>query len=195
MATFCGRYFAELDSHPEAWEPIPTAARHGRVTLVYSSHDTEHNNAVALKEYLQAHLGQKKGTLMPDFGTSRGAARAPDATAGPSLTFDLAQQIRELRQESYWQSGRNSKTLVKYDDFRIVLTALKAKTTIHEHHSAGRISVQTVEGHLRMHSGGREFDLPAGRVLVLDRALPHDVVAIEDSACLLTIAWPEGAGH
>ena len=31
-----------------------SAARHGRVTLVYSSHDTEHNNAVALQQYLQA---------------------------------------------------------------------------------------------------------------------------------------------
>jgi quercetin dioxygenase-like cupin family protein len=132
---------------------------------------------------------------MPDSETSRGAARAPETTAGPSLTVDLAQQIRELRQECYWQSGRNSKTLAKYSDFRIVLTALQAKTTIHEHHSAGRISVQTIEGHLRMHADGREFDLPAGRILVLDRALPHDVVAIEDSAFLLTIAWPEGAEH
>ena len=59
---FRRRYFGELDSHPEAWEPIRTAARHGRVTLVYSSHDTEHNNAVTLKKYLQAHMGQKKGT-------------------------------------------------------------------------------------------------------------------------------------
>ena len=59
---FCRRYFAELNSHPEAWERIRDAARGGRVTLVYSSHDTEHNNAVALKEYLQAHMGQKKGT-------------------------------------------------------------------------------------------------------------------------------------
>jgi quercetin dioxygenase-like cupin family protein len=132
---------------------------------------------------------------MPDPETSRGAARAAEVTAGPSLTFDLAQQIRELRQESYWQSGRNSKTLAKYADFRIVLTALQAKTTIHEHHSAGRISVQTLEGHLQMHAGGKEFDLPAGRMLVLDRSLPHDVLAIEDSAFLLTIAWPEGAEH
>ena len=59
---FRRRYFGELASQPEAWEPIRSAARHGRVTLVYSSHDTEHNNAVALKEYLQAHMGQKKGT-------------------------------------------------------------------------------------------------------------------------------------
>ena len=27
-------------------------ARHGRVTLVYSTRDTEYNNAVALQEYL-----------------------------------------------------------------------------------------------------------------------------------------------
>src|SRR2546429_7357633 len=28
-------------------------------------------------------------------------------------------------------------------------------------------------------------------LLALDRALPHDVKALEDSAFLLTIAWPE----
>jgi uncharacterized protein YeaO (DUF488 family) len=57
---FRRRYFAELDSHPEAWEQIRSAARHGRVTLVYSAHDMEHNNALALKEYLDAHMGKKK---------------------------------------------------------------------------------------------------------------------------------------
>ena len=48
------RYFRELDSQPECWQPLLAAARRGTVTLVYSSHDEEHNNAVALKEYLQA---------------------------------------------------------------------------------------------------------------------------------------------
>jgi uncharacterized protein YeaO (DUF488 family) len=52
-ARFRERYFHELDSRPEAWQPIVAAARRGTVTLVYSSHDTEHNNAVALQEYLQ----------------------------------------------------------------------------------------------------------------------------------------------
>ncbi len=61
-ATFRRRYFAELDAHPEACEPIRAAARQGRVTLVYSAHDTEHNNAVALKEYLEAYTGLKKRT-------------------------------------------------------------------------------------------------------------------------------------
>jgi uncharacterized protein YeaO (DUF488 family) len=49
---FRRRYFRELDSRPEAWQPILSAARLGRVTLVYSSRDTQHNNAVALQEYL-----------------------------------------------------------------------------------------------------------------------------------------------
>jgi uncharacterized protein YeaO (DUF488 family) len=53
-ARFRERYFHELDSRPEAWQPIVSAARHGKVTLVYSSHDTKHNNAVALQEYLRA---------------------------------------------------------------------------------------------------------------------------------------------
>jgi uncharacterized protein YeaO (DUF488 family) len=51
---FRKRYRRELDSAPEVWRPIAAAASRGRVTLVYSSHDTEHNNAVALLEYLEA---------------------------------------------------------------------------------------------------------------------------------------------
>ena len=50
---FRRRYFAELGRTPHAWAPIRDAARHGTVTLLYSSHDTEHNNAVALKEYVE----------------------------------------------------------------------------------------------------------------------------------------------
>ena len=51
---FRTRYFRELDARPESWQPILSAARDGTVTLVYSSHDTRHNNAVALQEYLDA---------------------------------------------------------------------------------------------------------------------------------------------
>jgi uncharacterized protein YeaO (DUF488 family) len=53
---FRARYFRELDSQPSAWRPILSAARRGRVTLVYSSHDEHHNNAVALQDYLRAKL-------------------------------------------------------------------------------------------------------------------------------------------
>ena len=53
---FRRRYFAELDGKPDALQPILEAAGHGKVTLLYSAHDTEHNNAVALKSYLERRL-------------------------------------------------------------------------------------------------------------------------------------------
>lgn len=53
---FRRRYFSELKTNPDAWKPLLVAARHGTVTLVYSSHDQEHNNAVALEEFLKKHL-------------------------------------------------------------------------------------------------------------------------------------------
>ena len=49
---FRARYARELDAHPEAWRAIRAAARKGVVTLVYGARDAEHNNAVALREYL-----------------------------------------------------------------------------------------------------------------------------------------------
>ncbi len=53
---FRRRYFRELEKHRAALEPIIAAARHGTVTLVYSAHDVEHNNAVALRDYLERFL-------------------------------------------------------------------------------------------------------------------------------------------
>ena len=50
--SFQRRYFKELDAKPEAWRPLLDAARRGDVTLLYSARDAEHNNAVALKNYL-----------------------------------------------------------------------------------------------------------------------------------------------
>ena len=50
---FQRRYFAELTSKPEACQPILEAAQRGNVTLLYSARDTQHNNAVALKAYVE----------------------------------------------------------------------------------------------------------------------------------------------
>jgi len=56
---FCLKYFRELDAQPESWRPIVSAAKRGRVTLVYSSRDTERNNAVALRQYLLDKLRRR----------------------------------------------------------------------------------------------------------------------------------------
>ncbi|MBW7907753.1 MAG: DUF488 domain-containing protein [Kiritimatiellae bacterium] len=48
---FQKRYRAELDKNRDALLPILSAAKKGDVTLLFSSHDEEHNNAVVLQEY------------------------------------------------------------------------------------------------------------------------------------------------
>lgn len=57
---FQHKYFAELEKRPGSWQPILEAAKRGPVTLLYSSHDTEHNNAVALKRFLEARMAQQR---------------------------------------------------------------------------------------------------------------------------------------
>ena len=49
---FRKRYARELDANPDAVAELRQWLKHGRVTLVYSARDTEHNQAVALREYL-----------------------------------------------------------------------------------------------------------------------------------------------
>jgi quercetin dioxygenase-like cupin family protein len=129
---------------------------------------------------------------MSDDPEGRAAHRRPHPRplAAAYLEFDLAREIEELHREPEWASGQNARTLVKYDDLRVVLTALKADARIPEHRTEGRISIQTLRGHLQVRAEGRTFDLPAGSLLALDRGLAHDVHALEDSVMLLTIAWP-----
>lgn len=53
---FRRRYFTELRAHPDEVRTLRGLVRGtGPVTLVFSARDTEHNNAVALREYLTRH--------------------------------------------------------------------------------------------------------------------------------------------
>jgi quercetin dioxygenase-like cupin family protein len=129
---------------------------------------------------------------MSDDTHDAGQHRRPhtQAMAGPFLELDLTRELAQLNDEPDWQNGHNARTLVKYEDFRIVLVGLKAHARIPEHKAGGRVSIHTIAGHLQVRAQDRTFSLPAGRVLVLDQAVPHDVEALQESALLLTIAWP-----
>jgi uncharacterized protein YeaO (DUF488 family) len=67
---FRRRYFSELDRKPEIWRPILVAAQIGTVTLVYAARDNDHNNAVALKEYLETRRQPRhSGAPVPNGST------------------------------------------------------------------------------------------------------------------------------
>jgi quercetin dioxygenase-like cupin family protein len=107
------------------------------------------------------------------------------------MDFNLSTEVAQLHQEDAWlRTGHNSKTLVKQPDFRIVLIALKKGGRVEEHKADARISIHTLSGHVKLQLPDEIVDLPAGHLLALDRALEHDLEAIEESAILLTISWP-----
>ena len=57
---FQRRYRAELANNSAAYQPVLDAATKGDITLLYSAHDTEHNNAMALKSYLEERFRDNK---------------------------------------------------------------------------------------------------------------------------------------
>ncbi len=115
----------------------------------------------------------------------------PMFLVGRSTELDLTRELEELRHGPEWDTGIARKVLIRYPDFQITLRRMKAKTRIPDHHNPGCICIQTIFGHIRMRTEDKLFDLPQGKMLILDRAITHDVEAVEESAFLLTVAHPE----
>ena len=133
--------------------------------------------------------------MQPEKVQSQVARPIPIVMPRRSTEFDFAQELEQLRQSPEWESGIARRMLISYPDLQITLRRMKANTRIPEHYNPGRICVQTIFGHIRMHADGKLFDLPQGKMLVLDRAVTHDVEAVVESAFLLTVAYPEKAGR
>jgi len=111
--------------------------------------------------------------------------------AGRSLTFDLAAEGQELQKEKPWgERGHNGRTLLKQPDLRIVLIAIKAGERIPTHRAAETFAVQTLSGRVRVHLPTETVELPGGHLLALERALSHDVEALEQSTILVWLSWP-----
>lgn len=127
----------------------------------------------------------------PSGETGGSPQRPARQVAAPALAFDLAAERASLQQEVSWQRGdRNARTLVEEPSLRLVLVVARAGARFGEHQTRGWVSLQTLAGRGRVHLPDGTIDLPAGHVLALHHALPHDVEAVDESTFLLTVAWP-----
>jgi quercetin dioxygenase-like cupin family protein len=110
-----------------------------------------------------------------------------------AASFDLASTDRELRQEHpYLQTGHTARTLVRESDLRVVLIAMKAGARMAEHRVDETAAVHLLQGNLRLRLPGRVVELAAGQLLILERAIPHDVEAVVESSFLLTLGPKKG---
>ena len=117
---------------------------------------------------------------------------ADDGTVLKDLAqFDLAEEMADSEQKKPWPRGHFAKTLFKKSDFRIVLIMMENASIMKEHHADGTISLQVLKGAIRFTVQGKAHDLRANNVLTLGASIKHEVEALEESAFLLTISWPD----
>lgn len=104
---------------------------------------------------------------------------------------DLDAETSSLHALGAWGRGKSAKRLTQFPNFRVNLIALKAGSSLGEHHNPGRVSIQPVSGHIRVRAEGAWLDVPVGKLVVLDRDVLHDVEALEESAFLVTVAFDD----
>jgi quercetin dioxygenase-like cupin family protein len=116
-------------------------------------------------------------------------ARSARPVEGPLLRLRLNEQLEGLRREPTWRtSGRNAITLAKEPTLRVVLVLLGEGTRISEHQTAGPLTFHVLIGSVTLRAGDRAERLGSGELIVLESAVAHEVEALEESACLLTLA-------
>jgi quercetin dioxygenase-like cupin family protein len=111
-------------------------------------------------------------------------------TANYVKAFDLSAEVATLKSRKPWPQKLTSNMLLKSADLRILLIAMESGARMEEHHSDGRISIQVLEGSVRMSVQQQVKEVSAGQLLAMDRSIKHDIGALEDTVLLLTIAWP-----
>jgi quercetin dioxygenase-like cupin family protein len=106
-----------------------------------------------------------------------------------ALAFDLTREIEGLHHEPSWQRGdRNAKTLVQERGLRVVLVALQPQARMAEHESHAQVTVHVLVGRVRAHLADRAIEVAAHQLLSIEAGVAHELEALEESACLLTIA-------
>jgi quercetin dioxygenase-like cupin family protein len=112
------------------------------------------------------------------------------------MVFAPRLEAARLRSETEWRDGdRNSMTLAKEGDFRVVLSILRDGATIHDDEGDGRASLQLLEGRAVVSVDGDEAHLDTGELATVNSGQPWQLRSDGDSTVLLTIAWPrEKAG-
>ena len=106
--------------------------------------------------------------------------------------FDLRAVAKSLADESLpTTTGHRQKTLYKQGRVTIALFRFERDSGLPGHSAKGVVTINVLEGKLRVNAEGHEHELPAGQMLILASNVPHDVLALETSTVLLQVHLDE----
>ena len=105
------------------------------------------------------------------------------------IGIDIREYINQLKEEDAWlKNDRNAITLFKTENMRIVLAAFHKNAAMPGNTTNGTISIQVLEGNIKINSGLGQVELHEKQMGTLHGDIPYSVIAIEESVFLLTIA-------
>jgi quercetin dioxygenase-like cupin family protein len=81
-------------------------------------------------------------------------------------------------------------TLIKTKNLEVIRLVLPRGKHLPQHEAPAEVTIQCLEGRIRMDLDGRVVELSAGDLLYLNERAPHDVQAVEDSTILATLRLP-----
>ena len=106
-----------------------------------------------------------------------------------SVLIDLPAFIKQIRNEEAWRKNdRNSITVFKTDDMRIVLGGLHEGAEMGPHKAEGIMSIQVLEGLLEINTDELTGVLNHGQMIAIHKGCNYRVVALEESIYLLTMS-------
>lgn len=105
----------------------------------------------------------------------------------PFVFIDLPNYIRQLQYKEEWDNkDRNSITVFKSDELTTVLICIKEAAVIGSNSIDGLMSVQVLEGKIKMQVETETVELLKGQVINLHAFIQHSIEAMEESILLIT---------
>jgi quercetin dioxygenase-like cupin family protein len=113
-------------------------------------------------------------------------------TLSPALEIvDLGAEGVGLLAEPEWSAGdRNSKTLLKSDSLRVVLTALRAGAVMENDDPDEAATIQGLHGTLTVRVGDEEAAVAMGQLVCIGSGTPWRIMSSSDSLFLLSVGRP-----
>ena len=116
----------------------------------------------------------------------------PDVRFAPEQhAIDLRAAAGELARTP-GRHGHRQKAIYRHGRLTVALFTFDAGASLPDHVAAGVVTINVLDGLLRVSAGGVERALPAGNLLVLAPGVRHDVYAEQPSTMLLQVCLEDG---
>lgn len=96
--------------------------------------------------------------------------------------------MRVLYAEEIPRDAGRVRECFKEPALRLVLMLFGKGTRMPEHQAAGPLTLHVLSGSVALRLGGRTVEIGTGALVAPESAIEHEMEALEESACLLTLA-------